>query len=260
MMSIKIVKELFPPVTTGCDAREANSMNDILRSVRQDLREHSDEKTRKSGERFFKEHVVLYGVKTTVVRKISSEHFKTIRNIDKQQIFALCDELWQSGIMEESFAACHWAYALRNQYEPEDFDIFERWVHEYVSNWAACDTLCNHTIGTFLETYPDYLERLKKWTGSENRWARRASAVSLIVPAKRGKFLEDVFQVADALLKDDDDLVQKGYGWMLKVASHQHQQEVFEYVMKHRAVMPRTALRYAIEKMPKDLRARAMEK
>ncbi|MFW5770056.1 MAG: DNA alkylation repair protein, partial [Spirochaetota bacterium] len=111
-----------------------------------------------------------------------------------------------------------------------------------------------------IEMYPVYLEKLKGWTGSKNRWAKRASAVSLIVPAKRGMFLEDVFQIADALLKDDDDLVQKGYGWMLKVASHQHQQEVFEYVMKHRAVMPRTALRYAIEKMPKDLRARAMAK
>jgi len=59
---------------------------------------------------------------------------------------------------------------------------------------------------------------------------------------------------------DDDDLVQKGYGWMLKAASEAHQREVFEYVMKNKTEMPRTALRYAIEKMPEELRKAAMEK
>ena len=55
-------------------------------------------------------------------------------------------------------------------------------------------------------------------------------------------------------------MVQKGYGWMLKVASQAHLQEVFDYVMKHKAVMPRTALRYAIEKMPPELKSEAMKK
>ena len=64
----------------------------------------------------------------------------------------------------------------------------------------------------------------------------------------------------DKLLLDGDDLVQKGYGWMLKEASKQHQQQVFDYVIKNRSVMPRTALRYAIEKMPQDLREEAMKK
>ena len=59
---------------------------------------------------------------------------------------------------------------------------------------------------------------------------------------------------------DRDDMVQKGYGWMLKEASKPHQRQVFDFVMSHKAVMPRTALRYAIEKMPQDLRAQAMEK
>ncbi len=89
---------------------------------------------------------------------------------------------------------------------------------------------------------------------------RRAAAVSLIIPARNGKFLADIFEIADLLLTDADDLVQKGYGWMLKVAANKHEQEVFEYVMKHKSLMPRTALRYAIEKMPADLKARAMEK
>jgi 3-methyladenine DNA glycosylase AlkD len=108
--------------------------------------------------------------------------------------------------------------------------------------------------------YPEFVSNLKGWTGSENRWLRRAAAVTLILPARKGDFLEDVFEMADLLLSDDDDLVQKGYGWMLKEASKKHQQEVFDYVMRNKASMPRTALRYAIEKMPEDLRLRAMER
>jgi len=89
---------------------------------------------------------------------------------------------------------------------------------------------------------------------------RRAAAVTLILPARKGKFLDDIFEIADSLLLDTDDLVQKGYGWMLKEASKKHQKQVFDYIMKNKDKMPRTALRYAIEKMPPDLRKQAMAK
>jgi 3-methyladenine DNA glycosylase AlkD len=108
--------------------------------------------------------------------------------------------------------------------------------------------------------YPEYLSGLKKWAKSPNRWLRRASAVSLIIPARRGEFLKDIFEIADVLLLDQDDLVQKGYGWMLKEASRKNQKEVFDYIMKKKKTMPRTALRYAIEKMPKELKTEAMAK
>jgi 3-methyladenine DNA glycosylase AlkD len=55
-------------------------------------------------------------------------------------------------------------------------------------------------------------------------------------------------------------MVQKGYGWMLKAASQAHQKDVFNYVMNKKATMPRTSLRYAIEKMPAELKARAIAK
>ena len=162
--------------------------------------------------------------------------------------------------MEESFIACHWSYAVRKDYEVRDFDVFEKWIKNYVTNWASCDTLCNHTIGEFIEMYPEYLVRLKEFAKSENRWMRRASAVSLIIPARKGKFLNDILEIADIMLLDKDDLVQKGYGWMLKAASQAHQKEIFDYVVSKKDVMPRTALRYAIEKMPKALKTIAMRK
>lgn len=235
-------------------------MNNIIHKVRQELKQKGDKDFQKISLNFFKEEIMVYGVRTMLVSKIGKEHFKEIKDTDKNEIFELCNELWQSGYMEESFIACNWSYAIRKQYEPNDFETLENWVFNYVSNWASCDSLCNHTIGAFVEMYPDYLSKLKNWAQSKNRWVRRASAVSLIVPAKRGKFLADVFEIADLLLQDKDDLVQKGYGWMLKVASQAHQKEVFEYIMKKKSIMPRTALRYAIEKMPEELRIKAMYK
>lgn len=235
-------------------------MEQLIQALRSDLQANKDDKTRESGERFFKEDVRLYGIKSATVQKIAKEHFINIKHLPKSRIFDLCENLWQSGFMEESFVACNWSYGVRKQFEPADFLVFEKWVKNYISNWASCDTFCNHTIGEFLELYPNYINELKKWTRSENRWVRRASAVSLIVPARRGNFLPEIFDIANALLSDADDMVQKGYGWMLKVASQKHQAEVFDFVMEHKTAMPRTALRYAIEKMPVELREKAMKK
>ena len=232
----------------------------IIHDIRRELKAGADEATRRSAERFFKEKIMVYGWKTATVEKLAKTAFKTVKDQTKDEIFAWCEELWRSGYMEETFIACTWAYAVRRQFVPADFAVFERWVNDYVTNWAACDTLCNHTIGDFLQMYPHYLGELKRWAASPNRWMRRAAAVSLIVPAKKGLFLTEIFGLADLLLTDHDDLVQKGYGWMLKAASQAHQAEVFRYVVAHKAAMPRTALRYAIEKMPQELKAEAMKK
>ena len=153
--------------------------------VRVKLKDASDEKTRISGERFFREDVKIYGVKSAKVTEISKQVFKEIPEKDKKYIFGLCEELWKSGMMEESFIACNWSYYIHKQYEPSDFEIFEKWTNNYINNWASCDTFCNHTVGTFIEMYPVFISGLKKWAKSENRWMKRASAVSLIVPADR---------------------------------------------------------------------------
>lgn len=235
-------------------------MNNIIESLRSELTGNSDEKTRKSGERFFKEPVSLYGIKSAKVIAIGKEYFKRLADQDKSYIFSLCEELWRSGLLEETFIACNWSYYIRKQYKLSDFEIFERWITDYINNWASCDTFCNHTVGSAVEMYPSGLKYLKKWAGSSNRWMRRASAVSLIVPARKGLFLNDIFEIAGILLTDRDDMVQKGYGWMLKSASDAYRREVFDFVIRNKTVMPRTSLRYAIEKMPRELKILAMAK
>jgi 3-methyladenine DNA glycosylase AlkD len=231
-----------------------------LDDLRRELKQKSDSQTRQSGQKFFKEEVQLYGVKTATAHKISKAHFQKIKDLQKAEIFDLCEELWQSGILEEFFVACNWSYYIRDQYEPGDFNIFERWVGKYVTNWASCDTLCNHTVGSFLDMYPEFVENLKSWARSDNRWLRRGSAVSLIIPARKGRFHKQCLEIAGLLLKDEDDLVQKGYGWLLKATSEYDQDLIYDFVIQNKTVMPRTALRYAIEKMPDERRKKAMER
>jgi 3-methyladenine DNA glycosylase AlkD len=232
----------------------------MIEKIRRELKKNRDEKTQRSSQNFFKERITCHGVKTAIVQKISKGHFTVLKGRPKKEIFDLCEELWRSGYIEESFVACNWSYFVRKEYEPGDFKIFEKWIGSYVDNWASCDTLCTHTVGEFLQMYPGHLAELKKWARSTNRWLRRAAAVSLIVPAKKGKYLNDILQIADLLLLDRDDLVQKGYGWMLKAASQARQKEIYDYVIGKKSLMPRTALRYAIEKMPAALRKKAMGK
>lgn len=235
-------------------------MHEVLSQLRKDLLSNASEEYRISGERFFKEDVKILGVKTALVGTISKSHFSRLEDKEKSSVFSLCEDLFQTGIMEESFVACNWSYNMRKQYKPLDFSVFEGWVNKYVSNWATCDTLCNHSVGTLIEMYPELLKDLMKWTKSGNRWVKRASAVSLILPARSGKFGDTIFEIAGSLMNDGEDMVQKGYGWMLKVFSQTHPDEVFRYVMKHRFVMPRTAFRYAIEKLPAEMKQEAMKR
>jgi 3-methyladenine DNA glycosylase AlkD len=235
-------------------------MDPVIENIRKELVGQADPLIRKSSERFFKEKIVCYGMKTAAVVGIAKKYWKEIRKRPKAEIFSLCEELYRSGYLEESFIVSQWAHSLSGQYGKEDLSVFRHWIGTYISNWASCDGFCNHTMGEFIEQFPECVEELKSWTGSPNRWMRRAAAVSLIIPAKHGKFLDDAIAIADRLLTDQDDMVQKGYGWLLKEESRTHQQEIFEYVMRNRRVMPRTALRYAIELMPKELKTEAMKK
>jgi 3-methyladenine DNA glycosylase AlkD len=183
---------------------------DVIPAIRRELEQQVDEKTKSSYQRVFKEKVNYYGVNNSIVSKIAKKYFPEIKPLGKKEIFLLCEELLKSDYSEEAFIAFEWAYQLHKDYEPDDFAIFDNWLKKYINNWAKCDTLCNHTIGSFMEMYPQFIKNLKHWAMSENHWLRRAAAVTLIIPAKQGKFLEDILEISDILLRDQDDLVQKG--------------------------------------------------
>lgn len=235
---------------------------EIFQSIRKELKNIASEEVRIIASRFFKsgEMARVYGVKSPIVRTIGKKYLIQIKSLTKNETFVICEELWKSSYLEESIIACMFTESIHKKIEVGDIKIFESWIKNYANNWASCDTFCNHTIGNYMMMYPEKTEQLKKWAVSSNRWLRRAAAVSLIVPARKGLFLSEIFMIADLLLTDEDDLVQKGYGWMLKSACQYHERDVFQYVMANKKVMPRTALRYAIEKMPERLKRQAMVK
>lgn len=235
-------------------------MKEILEIIRAELKQKANKTTQRSAERFFKEPIQLYGLKNGEVHLIAKKYFPEIKSLGKEKIFLLCEELFKSGMHEEGIIAIDWCLKLKKEYAINDLNLFERWIENYVTNWALCDGFGNHCVGEFLLKFPEKLPVLNKWTKSKNRWMRRSAAVSLIVPARKGLYLNESIRIAEALLMDEDDLVQKGYGWLLKGQSESHLKTVFDFIMKHKDRMPRTALRYAIEKMPADKKKKAMEK
>ncbi len=233
-----------------------------LHEIKQALKDNADEVTILKSERFFKdgEKALRYGTPIKILAVVGSETHKEIKHWTKEEVYELCTLLWQSGYFEEAYVACLLVKYWRKKYEPKDILLFQKWLNKYVNNWASCDMLCTTIIGYLLLEHPQKIKVMYKWTESPNRWMRRGAVVSLIVCAKNGQQMQEVFAMADRVLLDLDDMVQKGCGWLLKEGCKYHTDWVYDYVIKHKAVMPRTTLRYAIEKMPLPLKQEAMRK
>lgn len=232
----------------------------IIAAIHADLQKAVDPLYKVGATRFFKEQIKLYGVRVPNVRRIAANYAADLKTVPLQELFPLCEQLLKTGYMEDATIALALVYKKRTQLHVTDFDRLECWVDTYVTNWAICDDLSAHMLGYCVEKYPELIAKLYAWTTSKNPWVRRATAVSLIVPARAGRNLDDVFVIAHALVHDQDDLVQKGCGWMLKEAAKEHQKEIIAFIEQYRSTMPRTMLRYAIELMPKEVKQHLMRR
>ena len=230
----------------------------MLKKLLAELKPHIELEYKKGATNFFKEPIKPLGVRTPTVRRIARGHFKDIDQLTKTEVFELCERLLKTGEFELGLIAFTFARQKTKKMTKADFKTLESWIGKYIHNWAWCDDFCTHNIAQMLRKYPELAGAIKSWTKSKNRWLRRAAAVSFVSAAARGEHHSDVFAVATDLLQDPDDLVRKGYGWALKSASTFNQKSIFDFVMQHKNKMPRTALRYAIEKMPQSWKALAM--
>ena len=203
------------------------------------------------------------GVKIPIIRDIGKRYFNTLKESgikDIDPVLEYCEYLLTQKISELRVIAFQWSFKVQRQYRADHFHVFHRWITEYLSGWGSCDDLCTHSVPYHLMKFPQFVNEYKNLTESENPWARRASAVTFIIPVRKKMFFEHVFDISDTLMHDKEDLVLKGYGWLLKEATRHYQDEVYEYVLSHRSDMPRVALRYAIEKLPEEMRKEAMKK
>jgi 3-methyladenine DNA glycosylase AlkD len=132
----------------------------------------------------------------------------------------------------------------------ELFDLYIR-RHDRINNWDLVDLGCLHMTGFYLFNKPrDILYKLAK---SKNIWERRTAIVSTTYFI-RNKDVEDTFKIAELLIKDKEDLVHKGTGWMLRFAGDVDRKRLLNFLDKYAAIIPRTLLRYSIEKLDKKER------
>jgi len=94
---------------------------------------------------------------------------------------------------------------------------------------------------------------LYEYARSSNLWERRIAIITTFHFIRQGK-LEDTIKISEMLLNDKDDLIHKAVGWMLREMGKQEQQELINFLNKHYTNMPRTMLRYSIERLPEQLR------
>ena len=232
----------------------------LISQIKGELINNIDPEYCEGERRFFKGAIKNFGVRLPNRRKIAAKFWPEVKKFNKADLFKLAEKMFNEGYNELTTIAGSWIWRRREKFQPEDFKNFQRWVDKYFDNWVKIDDFCTHSLSYLINKYPKLATQLLTWTKSQNRWVKRAAAVSFIYPfGQRKKYLPVIFKVARKLLTDEDDMVQKGYGWMLKEASNHNQKEVFNFVMKHKAKMPRTALRYAIEKLPTRLRLKAMK-
>ena len=197
---------------------------------------------------------------TAEIRKLSGKLYRTLEEHSIENVLPLCEKFLEQQNWEFGVIAFDWAYRVKDQYDENTYFVFYNWLKKYVCGWGNCDDFCTHAFGALIREYKHLFAEVLKWTQDEDFWVRRASAVVLI-PAILHKDYEGIcpFQISDALLCDQHDLVQKGYGWMLKCLSMVDPENVINYLMDKHSVMPRTAFRYALEKLDKETRKKLME-
>lgn len=194
------------------------------------------------------------------IRKLSAALYREIKDKNIENVFSICEELleqrrWATGVIAYDFA-----YRVRKQYNESTYDIFFRWLKDYVRGWGDCDDFCTHAFGEMLRQKKFLFEKVITWTEDKDFWVRRASAVVLI-PAIMKNDYDGInpLQISDRLMQDEHDLVLKGYGWMLKALSQADQKRIEEYLIENHEKMPRVAYRYALEKFDKETRNKLMK-
>ena len=127
---------------------------------------------------------------------------------------------------------------------------------KYINNWNLVDVTCPHVTGKHLIDKDRTI--LYKWAKSEDLWTKRIAMVSTFSFIRKND-LEDTFKIAEILLHDEHDLIHKAVGWMLREAGKRDLKREETFLKKYYKTMPRTMLRYAIEKFPETKRQKYLK-
>lgn len=214
-----------------------------------------------NAERYFRgDHGLrFYNVGTPTMRALAREIHRAVRDrwtVGEAMSFAAA--LMRDPYLEAKSVGIEVLARYRRSFTPAVLRETRRWLAANLSaNWATTDAICGMLIGPLLADHPEFLPRLRGWASDRNMWVRRASIVSLIVPMRRGRAIDQMYATALALHADREDLIQKAVGWALREAGKQDPPRLERYLREHGASIPRTTVRYAVERFP-DSKRRAL--
>src|SRR5215471_11050686 len=207
---------------------------------------------------FFKEEVKSRGWYTAELRKVAVRFRRTIlREQDMPFLVADADDLFTGRILEEKVFA---VFLLENQTHllgRQEFRLFTSWI-DRVSSWADHDGLAHYLLAPMVSAVPSCSKQVFLWAKSRNRWRRRAACVALIRGVREKKFFPETTRLAKLLLNDQDDMVQKGLGWLLRETAKYDPKRTIPYLMTIRDGTPRLVLRTACETLPVSSRKRIL--
>jgi len=167
----------------------------------------------------------------------------------------VADVLMHDPHLEAKSVAIEIVARYRQSFTPALLLRWKRWLADDLSaNWATTDAICGFLIGPLVVDRPTLARQMRVWSRDRNMWVRRASAVGLIPPVRRGAALELAYEIACRLHPDREDLIQKAVGWMLREAGKADMRRLERYLLENGPRIPRTTLRYAIERFPRSKR------
>ncbi len=189
-------------------------------------------------QRYFRgdHRLLFYNVGTSTLRSIARDIYATNRDIWRvEHAVRFADALMRDRHLEAKSIGIEVLARYRRSFTPALLAHWKGWLAaDLAANWATTDAMCGVLIGP--------LDR--------NLWVRRASVVALIVPMRQGFALDLAYANARTLHGDGEDLIQKAVGWTLREAGKQDMPRLERYLRAHGASIPRTTLRYAIERFP----------
>lgn len=222
------------------------------------LRDGGSAEHTKGARRFFKNEVKSHGWRTADLRRAARRFRKEIKN--EQGLEFLCktaDQLFSGSVLEEKIAAVFLLEKIEGEFGEGEFKLFESWLDRIVS-WSDHDALVHDLIAPLLIAKPARVRTAVRWAKSPDRWHRRAACVALIRGARAKMFFPEITKLSDSLLTDEDGMVRKGLGWLLRETAKFDPKRTVPYLMRIRDRAPRLVLRTACETLPADVKRKIL--
>lgn len=227
---------------------------EIAKHICQALRDGGSAEHAAGVQWFFKEEIKSYGWRAAPLRRAMQQCRKEIlRERGFAFLIEVADRLFSGRVLEEKSAGVLLLEGLDSLCGDREFRMFESWL-DRISSWADHDGLVHCLIAPMVATKPARIKSIFRWAKSKDRWHRRAACVALIRGARARMFFPEIVKLSNSLLRDEDDMVQKGLGWLLRETVKFDAKRTLPYLMKIRARAPRLVLRTACETLPANLK------